>query len=179
MARYQFETAQRWADCVCAIQSHGNQMGHGLPIRPQRAYNACEHRLRRNGLKHRLLQRNRYTEPMSTQRLPGRLRAWLPQGSAGSSPVSGTVQRRGLRQSGVNPSFFRCLRWGHFGASPSVALHSCRLSSALALIGGQNGLCRETRGLVGHTTEEMRKRYTHLYPSAEKLAIQLVFSDQA
>jgi len=31
---------------------------------------------------------------------------------------------------------------------------------------------------VGHTTEEMRKRYSHLYPSAEKEAIQVVFSRQ-
>ena len=30
---------------------------------------------------------------------------------------------------------------------------------------------------VGHTTEEMRRRYTHLYPSAERLAIQSVFGE--
>lgn len=30
---------------------------------------------------------------------------------------------------------------------------------------------------VGHTTEEMRKRYTHLYPSAERQAIQSVFGE--
>jgi integrase len=30
---------------------------------------------------------------------------------------------------------------------------------------------------VGHTTEEMRKRYTHLYPSAERQAIRSVFED--
>jgi integrase len=29
---------------------------------------------------------------------------------------------------------------------------------------------------VGHTTEDMRKRYSHLYPSAEREAIQAVFS---
>ncbi len=28
---------------------------------------------------------------------------------------------------------------------------------------------------VGHTTEEMRKRYTHLFPSAKKAAIEAVF----
>ena len=30
---------------------------------------------------------------------------------------------------------------------------------------------------VGHTTEEMRKRYTHLFPSAKKAAIETVFGD--
>lgn len=30
---------------------------------------------------------------------------------------------------------------------------------------------------VGHTTEEMRRRYTHLYPSAERQAIQSVFGE--
>jgi integrase len=30
---------------------------------------------------------------------------------------------------------------------------------------------------VGHTTEEMRKRYSHLYPSAEREAIQVVFAN--
>jgi integrase len=32
---------------------------------------------------------------------------------------------------------------------------------------------------VGHTTEEMRKRYTHLFPSAKKAAIETVFRDAA
>ena len=32
---------------------------------------------------------------------------------------------------------------------------------------------------VGHTTEEMRKRYTHLFPSARKAAIEAVFGAAA
>jgi integrase len=32
---------------------------------------------------------------------------------------------------------------------------------------------------VGHTTEEMRKRYTHLFPSAKKAAIDAVFPEAA
>ncbi|MCC7086524.1 MAG: site-specific integrase [Pirellulales bacterium] len=32
---------------------------------------------------------------------------------------------------------------------------------------------------VGHTTEEMRKRYTHLFPSAKKAAIEAVFGAEA
>lgn len=28
---------------------------------------------------------------------------------------------------------------------------------------------------VGHTTEEMRRRYTHLFPSSKKAAIEAVF----
>lgn len=32
---------------------------------------------------------------------------------------------------------------------------------------------------VGHTTEEMRKRYTHLFPSAKKAAIDAVFPEEA
>jgi len=31
------------------------------------------------------------------------------------------------------------------------------------------------RWLVGHTTEEMRRRYRHLYPSTQAEAIQRVF----
>lgn len=30
-------------------------------------------------------------------------------------------------------------------------------------------------GFVGHTTEEMRRRYTHLFPSSKKAAIEMVF----
>ena len=34
---------------------------------------------------------------------------------------------------------------------------------------------RLTDSFVGHTTEEMRRRYTHLFPSAKKAAIEAVF----
>ena len=30
-------------------------------------------------------------------------------------------------------------------------------------------------GFVGHTTEDMRRRYTHLFPSSKKAAIETVF----
>lgn len=54
----------------------------------------------------------------------------MPQGSAGSSPVSGTEAAQGLRETIPESLFVFLGRWGgaFFGGSTEVALDSCRWS---------------------------------------------------